>query len=763
MKKLKDIIKTKKQLLNKLVENRKQVTEFKILNNRIARESFAEKQHNNNKQLLDIIEFLPDATFVIDREKKVIHWNKAIEKMTGVKKEAIIGKDEYAYAVPFYGKQRPVLIDLVFSNDEETEQKYEYVERKGTTLYAETFIPLPFSGEKAFLWITASPLFDSEGNLAGAIESIRDITKRKRAEEEVEKYRSCLEEVVKERTMELVKFNELLQQEIIERKRVEDALKASEAQLRLLIENSLDAIVKIDKNGISGYISPSIKKITGYTPEERIGKSAFELIEFLPDLTFVIDSEKKIIAWNRAIEEYTGISKAEILGKDDNAFAVLIYGESRPLLVDFTFHDRLEKESKYISKFTYFEKKGHVLHAESFVPTLFNGKGAHIWITAAPLYDSKGNQVGAIETIRDITERKQMEEKLKHLSSHDSLTGLYNRAYFNEEMLRLEEGRHLPLGIIVCDVDGLKFINDTMGYESGNTLLVSAANLIKSCFRSSGMIARIDGDEFVVLLPYTDKPTVENACYRLKESIKEYTEANSEFPLSLSIGFAVSDNHPSPHELFIEAELNMYREKLSHSQSTRNIIVRTLTKMLEVRDFATEGHAERMQELVVHLATACGLPEYKLNDMSLFALFHDLGKIGVPDRILFKQSSLTNEEYLEIKKHCEIGYNIANSVPDLIPIADWILKHHEWFNGKGYPLGLYGEKIPFECRILAVVDAYDAMTSDRPYRKAMNQREAIAELKRYSGTQFDPQIVQKFVEILGNRLNHTEMAFAALW
>jgi len=171
-----------KKQLSELVEMQ-QAIELNTPFYYIEKELFEEKLHNNYQHSLDIIEFLPDAIFVVDRDRKVIAWNQAMEEMTGVRKEEIIGKGDYAYAVPFYGKPRPILIDLVFSNDQETERKYEYVERKGTKLYAETFIPLPFSGDEVFLWMTASPLFDSYGNLVGAIESIRDITQRKRAEE----------------------------------------------------------------------------------------------------------------------------------------------------------------------------------------------------------------------------------------------------------------------------------------------------------------------------------------------------------------------------------------------------------------------------------------------------------------------------------------------------------------------------------------------------------------------------------------------------
>ena len=171
-------------------------------------------------------------------------------------------------------------------------------------------------------------------------------------------------------------------------------------------------------------------------------------------------------------------------------------------------------------------------------------------------------------------------------------------------------------------------------------------------------------------------------------------------------------------------------------------------KALEARDFITEGHANRLQVYVKEMAAVLGMSTRSIFDLCLLAKFHDIGKVGVPDRILFKPGPLTNEEALEMQRHCEIGHLIARSAPDLGPIADWILKHHGWWNGKGYPLGLKGKEIPLECRILAIVDAYDAMTSDRPYRKALSREKALSELKRCSGSQFDPCLVNKFVEIL---------------
>lgn len=470
-----------------------------------------------------------------------------------------------------------------------------------------------------------------------------------------------------------------------------------------------------------------------------------DIIEFLPDATFVIGQDKKIIAWNRAIEEMTGMPKEQMLGEGDYAYSIPFYGKPRLGLVDFAFNTESDPDSFYDS----FELKGITLHGQSYLPDMHGGKGAYIWGIASPLFDKEKRVVGAIETIRDITEQKQLEERLKHISLHDTLTGLHNRAYFEEEMRRIEAGRSNSVGIIVCDVDGLKFVNDTLGHEAGDTLLLKAAGIIRSSFRESDVVARIGGDEFAAIIPNSEENTVEEACKRIKRAIDRYNETNRELPLSISVGFAArSDHSVSINELFKEADNKMYREKLYQAQSTRSAVVQTLMKMLQVRDFMTEEHADRLQILIVDLASAIDLPERSVTDLRLFAQFHDIGKVGVPDSILFKPGLLNAEETAEMRQHCIIGHRISILAPDLVPIADWVLKHHEWWNGKGYPLGLKGEEIPLECRILAIVDAYDAMISDRPYRKALTQTEAIKELKKCSGTQFDPQLVEKFIHLL---------------
>lgn len=464
------------------------------------------------------------------------------------------------------------------------------------------------------------------------------------------------------------------------------------------------------------------------------------IIEFLPDATFVIDEKGKVIEWNRAIEEMTGKSRREMLGRSD--YSVLFYGVNRPMLIDLVL-----KPEQFVEKgYDRINKKGNSLVGEAYTPYYLRGKGAYLWGAASPIYDSSGNTAGAIETIRDISEWKKTTDMLRCYGIYDALTGLYNRNHFQEEM------RHLWLnqtaGMIICDVDGLKLVNDTLGHDKGDALIFAAAGVIKKCFSENDVVARIGGDEFAVLICDTDQKEVEKACGRIREAIRQHNKINGDMPLSMSIGYAVTEDTSDIKNLFKQADNNMYREKLHSNHSGRSAIVQTLMKTLKERDFITEGHADRLQDLVAAIARSISLPESSINDLKLLSQFHDIGKVGIPDSILFKPGPLTAKEFSEMKRHCEIGYRIAMSSPDLSPIAEWILKHHEWWDGSGYPLGLKGKAIPLECRILAVADAYDAMTSDRPYRKAMSHDDAVKELRKFAGKQFAPDIVRRFEEVI---------------
>ncbi|MEN6459954.1 MAG: FIST N-terminal domain-containing protein [Syntrophomonas sp.] len=334
-------------------------------------------------------------------------------------------------------------------------------------------------------------------------------------------------------------------------------------------------------------------------------------------------------------------------------------------------------------------------------------------------------------------------QQVQYAGSHDALTGLYNRSYFNQAMKRMEGA---STGIIMCDVDGLKFINDSFGHNKGDAILKATADILKALFGPEDVVARIGGDEFSVLLPNSSQVRTEDSCLRIRKAIAVYNGENPTVPLSMSIGYSChEDESVDINTLLKEADNKMYWEKIYHRQSTNRDLVHTLMGTLEEWDINTKEHSSHLQDLFITLALDSEFPQCNLTDFFNFARFHDIGKVDISDQILFKPGALTPEEKKEMQRHCEIGYRIAQSSTELRPIADWILKHHEWWNGQGYPLGVKGDDIPLECRILAILDAYDDMTSDRPYRQAMSRGAAIEEIRRCAGTQFDPVVVDKFI------------------
>lgn len=444
----------------------------------------------------------------------------------------------------------------------------------------------------------------------------------------------------------------------------------------------------------------------------------------------IIDETFKILLSNQKAQKLLGLPQEQI--------------DHVRNLLDFV----PEKEAQRL--WEYGQKR---LRKEEGIPsqyelTIIDSKGNRRTVINTPVVIPQTTQI--VLSLIDVTEWKETEAELYYLSYHDKLTGLYNRVYFEQEMRKYEEKADREIALIMCDVNGLKLINTTFGSEAGDKVLVNVAKLIGNCFEDN-LVARIGGDEFVVVLEVGEggHHQVEQACRLLRSNIRKFNRDQDKLPLDISIGYAISGKGGfTTQELLKKADDAMNREKLHSNNSTRNSQVQILTKALEFRDFITEGHAERVQELILATGRLAGLSEQKLSDLKLFAQFHDIGKVGIPDHILFKKGRLTEEEWKIMRAHSEIGYRIAQAAPDIFPIADWILKHHENWDGSGYPLGLKGEEIPLECRLLAVADTFDAMTNDRPYRKARTVEEAIQEIIRCSGTQFDPEVVELFLKTI---------------
>lgn len=351
--------------------------------------------------------------------------------------------------------------------------------------------------------------------------------------------------------------------------------------------------------------------------------------------------------------------------------------------------------------------------------------------------------------IRDMTSQRLAEQSLRHLAEKDSLTGLYNRRYFVEHLEECHERPSRQFTIILIDIDGLKLINDTLGHLAGDEIIIAVSKILLDHFGDIGCAARIGGDEFGILLSGYSQEEIQNKLGQTMAHIDAYNATSLTLKISISSGYSYHREGPlDTRLLFQEADHYLYQNKLLKESSVRNSLVKTLMKALEAKDFITEGHADRMEDLAVKMGNALRLPQHQMDRMRLLAKFHDIGKVGIPDAILFKEASLDDEEWKIMKTHCMIGKRIARESPELADIAELILLHHEKWDGSGYPFGLKGTQIPIECRIISIVDAFDAMTSDRPYHRAISAGEACRLIRESAGSQFDQALTQLFFTLV---------------
>ncbi|OPL09317.1 MAG: hypothetical protein AVO34_13650, partial [Firmicutes bacterium ML8_F2] len=348
--------------------------------------------------------------------------------------------------------------------------------------------------------------------------------------------------------------------------------------------------------------------------------------------------------------------------------------------------------------------------------------------------------------LSDVSERKKALDEIRYISFHDSLTGLYNRAFYDEEMARFDTKRQLPVSVIMADLNGLKLVNDTYGHRVGDEILKRAADILKSACREEDIIARWGGDEFVVLLPQTPVNDALSIAKRIVEGCNEvYVE---DVPVSMALGVASrEDPAKALSEVLREAEDAMYKEKLTESRSTKNAVLKALLKALELKSYETEEHSRRMQQVARKIGEKLGLATFEINRLELLITLHDIGKINISEEVLTKNDQLTEEEWVMIKKHPEIGYRIALASEDFAHVAEDILSHHERWDGTGYPRGLRGVEIPLLARITAIADAYEVMSNGRPYKKALNREEIIAEFKKCTATHFDPDLTVIFLAV----------------
>lgn len=348
----------------------------------------------------------------------------------------------------------------------------------------------------------------------------------------------------------------------------------------------------------------------------------------------------------------------------------------------------------------------------------------------------------ALEILKTASDIKEPND----LMFRDSLTGLYDRCFAMEALRMYVDHRVLPMSIALCDVNGLKTINESLGYRAGDDILIKIADVLNARCRADDIVARWNDGEFILLLPNASRLDVQHIAARLKGKLQSICGENYNI---VTFGYATADRQcRSAEDLLREAEKWIFQKKLLITQSHRNSIIRLLLSMLHAKSTETEEHSDRMANHCRWIAQRLDLSDELLDDLILLSMLHDIGKIGIPDSILNKPGLLTEEEHQIIRQHSEIGYRIAQTVPELKQVSDYILAHHERWDGTGYPHAIKGEHIPLASRIIAVVDAYDVMVTGRKYRGPRTKEDAIAELQRCAGTQFDPTIVSLYVKLL---------------
>jgi diguanylate cyclase (GGDEF)-like protein/putative nucleotidyltransferase with HDIG domain len=339
--------------------------------------------------------------------------------------------------------------------------------------------------------------------------------------------------------------------------------------------------------------------------------------------------------------------------------------------------------------------------------------------------------------------------KIKYKSNHDQLTGLFNRGYYDYLIEETDRQENYPIALIMADVNGLKLVNDAFGHILGDELLKKATMILEYGGRESDMIARTGGDEFVMILPKTNLQQADEIIEAMKNKMNQVKM--DQVIVSVSFGAAVKD-HPiqTMDHIYNLAEEKMYTKKLVLSKYMKMQTIRLAQKNLFLRDSVERKHSINVRHVCREIGIALKLNVNDLNILGLCGLFHDIGKINIDSEVLQKTDMLTTDDWNEIKRHSEIGYQILRSSNEYAQVADVVLNHHERIDGTGYPRGLKGVQIDLFSRILSVAEAYVAMTSDQHYRKAMTKEEAAEELIRNQNTQFDSKIVKIATELIIN-------------
>ncbi|MGE4549712.1 MAG: HD domain-containing phosphohydrolase [Intestinibacillus sp.] len=453
------------------------------------------------------------------------------------------------------------------------------------------------------------------------------------------------------------------------------------------------------------------------------------ILESCPEITvFALDTQYRYVAFNRKHQD----TILQLCGK--------------PICIGTNMLDIITEEAERLRAKENFDRalRGEVFAVEE---TYGGEKFSHVfWQNYySPIVSHDGSIEGMTCFVLNITARKEMEAQRQYYSYHDKLTGLYNRRYYEDVLAAINQEQNYPISIVMGDLNGLKLVNDAFGHFVGDELLKLAAQAITSVCTPEDIAARWGGDEFIILLPQTASAEAESFVARVKEQCAKLQIHSVN--LDISFGWSTLQNTEQDiHATIIHAENLMYKHKMSESKSMRSQTIHTIMHTLHEKNPREEAHSKRVGELSQKTGICMGLAETDVKTLYLMGYLHDIGKIAIEEGILNKPGSLTAQERDAIRKHPEIGCRIIRSSYENSDFAETILAHHERWDGTGYPKGLKGDEIPLFSRIISIADSYDAMTSERPYKKAMTPQAALLELQNHAGKQFDPEVVDAFIQ-----------------
>jgi len=605
-----------------------------------------------------------------------------------------------------------------------------------------------------------------------------------------------------------------------ELKKIKEELELFKERYEQVSDQSGTFMWEVDRNGIHTYVDPTVEKVLGYKPSEMIGKRTFyddllpedkeELKAFgfkvlgkgdkIKNLEIrqlhknghtvytltsglpIYDKKGQVIGYRATDTDITGRKEIELSLKEseekykllfENAvegIAVLQQGKikiSNPMLRTILNASERELREKNILELIHREDREMVanLHRERIKGNkdqiieefrALRMDGAVRWIESKGIRIMWNGAPASLNFLTDITERKETEKNILHLSYHDQLTGIYNRRFFEEELNRLDNPRNFPLSIVIVDVNGLKLFNDGFGHKAGDELIVTVAQLLDEESRGNDVAARIGGDEFVVLMPDTDEKQVKVFEKRFQKVLANKRVAG--IPISISLGYATKiDESMAIQDIFKRAEEGMYRSKMDSSPKYKRKTLDRIMKEVFNRVHWEESHAENTRELARIFGEVLGYNQKDVEDLEQAGYYHDIGKIGVGRQILMKNTLLEPEELRVVERHPEVGYQLLNTTNETFSIAEIVLHHDEKWDGSGYPQGIKGKKIPEKARIISIVEVYENLTHDRPYQRTLSRNEAVEVLVSEKEKSFDPELVTILIEEVLPRMEEEEV------